>query len=311
MSDRGTPRSLRTMNGYGSHTFLWENAAGERFWVKYHFKTLQGVDNFTAAEAAAMTGTDPDYHRRDLFDAIRRGEAPEWRAEMQVMPFEDAATYRFNPFDVTKAWPHADYPPVAIGRLVLNRNPENHFAEVEQAAFEPANMVPGIGPSPDRMLLGRMFSYPDAHRYRIGTNYLQLPINRPRVEVHSYNKDGLMRYRHDGAQPVYAPNSYGGPQADPGFADPGWLVEAGELGRYAYEAHRDDDDFVQAGILCREVMSQRDRAHLVSNVVEHLGSPEVTADVRGRAVEYWRRIDAGIGAAVARGVGLEPVAEAA
>ena len=180
MSDRGTPRTWRNMNGYGSHTFMWVNAGGERFWVKYHFKTEQGIENFTDAEAKAMVAEDPDYHLRDLFDAIDRGEEPAWRLEMQIMPFEDAANYRFNPFDLTKVWPHGDYPPITIGRMVLNRNPENYFAEVEQAAFEPANMVPGIGPSPDKMLLGRLFSYPDTHRYRIGANYLQLPINRRR-----------------------------------------------------------------------------------------------------------------------------------
>ena len=305
MSDRGTPRSWRTMHGYGSHTVLWANAAGDRFWVKYHFKSVQGIDNFTAGEAEAMTAKDPDYHRRDLFEAIRLGEAPEWRLEMQVMPFEEAADYRFNPFDVTKVWPHADYPPVTVGRLVLNRNPENHFAEVEQAAFEPANMVPGIGPSPDKMLLGRMFSYPDAHRYRIGTNYLQLPINRPRVPVRSYNKDGSMRYRSDGAAPVYAPNSYGGPVANPSYAEPGWAIEAGEIGRYAYEAHSADDDFVQAGTLWRDVLSELDRAHLVANVVGHLGRPELSSDVLLRAVDYWRKVDPGLGNAVVWGLGLE------
>jgi catalase len=311
MSDRGTPRSWRTMHGYGSHTFLWANAAGERFWVKYHFKSVQGIDNFTAGEAEAMTAKDPDYHRRDLFEAIRRGDAPEWRLELQVMPFEEAADYRFNPFDVTKAWPHADYPPVTIGRLVLDRNPRNHFAEVEQAAFEPANMVPGIGPSPDKMLLGRMFSYPDAHRYRIGTNYLQLPINRPRVPVRSYNRDGSMRYRSDGAAPVYAPNSYGGPRADPSYREPGWAIEAGEIGRYAYEAHSADDDFIQAGALCRDVMSELDRAHLVANIVGHLGRPELSSDVLLRAVDYWRKVDEGVGNAVSWGLGLEPSVDAA
>src|SRR4051794_26249419 len=150
MSDRGTPQSWRTMNGYGSHTFMWVNAGGERFWVKYHFKTAQGIKNFTAAAAAAQAASEPDYHLRDLYDAIRLGNAPEWRLEMQIMPFEDAADYHVNPFDVTKGWPHPDYPPITIGRLVLNRNPENQFTEVEQAAFAPANMVPGIGPSPDK-----------------------------------------------------------------------------------------------------------------------------------------------------------------
>jgi catalase len=151
------------MNGYSSHTYMWVNAEGKRVWVKYHFKTEQGIQNFTAAEAQATAGADPDFHRRDLFESIARGDFPAWQLEMQIMPFEDAATYRFNPFDLTKVWPHSDYPPITIGRLVLNRNPENFFAEIEQAAFEPSNMVQGIGPSPDRMLLGRLFSYHDTH----------------------------------------------------------------------------------------------------------------------------------------------------
>ena len=199
MSDRGTPRTWRHMNGYGSHTYLWINAEGKRVWVKYHFKTEQGIQNFTAAEAQARAGEDPDFHRRDLFKSIQRGDYPAWRLEMQIMPFEDAATYRFNPFDLTKVWPHKDYPPMTVGRLVLNRNPENFFAEIEQAAFEPSNMVQGIGPSPDKMLLGRLFSYHDTHLYRIGTNYQQLPVNQPVSEVHSYNQDGgvaHMRSRH-------------------------------------------------------------------------------------------------------------------
>jgi catalase len=304
MSDRGTPRTWRHMNGYGSHTFLWVNSAGGRFWVKYHFKAVQGIENFTDAQAKAMVAEEPDFHLRDLHDAIARGDAPEWRLELQVMPFEDAADYRFNPFDVTKVWPHADYAPITIGRLVLDRNPENYFAEVEQAAFEPANMVRGIGPSPDKMLLGRLFSYPDAHRYRIGANYLQLPINRPRAEVSSYNKDGAMRYRHAGDQPVYAPNSYGGPKAD-GDPDPGWPVGPGEIGRYAYEAHAEDDDFVQAGNLVRHVMTPVDRDHLVENIAAHLGHG-VSEDVTARAIEYWRNVDDGLGARIASRLGRPP-----
>jgi catalase len=302
MSDRGTPRTWRHMHGYGSHTFMWINDAGKRFWVKYHFKTVQGIENFTDAQAKAMVAEDPDFHLRDLHEAIERGDAPEWRLEIQVMPLEDAAEYRFNPFDITKVWPHADYEPIPIGRLVLDRNPENYFAEVEQAAFEPANMVPGIGPSPDKMLLGRLFSYPDAHRYRIGTNYLQLPINQPRAEVHSYSKDGAMRYRHAGDQPMYAPNSYGGPKADERFADPSWPVGGGEIGRYAYVAHAEDDDFVQAGNLVRHVMSAVDHDHLVENIAAHL-SHEVSGDVTSRAIEYWRSVDAELGGRVASRLG--------
>jgi catalase len=309
MSDRGTPRSWRTMHGYGNHTFMWVNASGERFWVKYHWKTVQGIDNFTAAEAQAMTAEDPDFHRRDLFAAIRRRDAPEWRLELQVMPFAAAAEYRFNPFDVTKVWPHGDYPPITVGRLVLDRNPENHFAEIEQAAFAPANMVPGIGPSPDKMLLGRLQSYPDAQRYRIGTNYAQLPANRPHVEVHNYNADGSMRYRHSGAQPTYSPNGYGGPEADPGFADPSWRTEAAEIGRYAYALHADDDDFVQARNLWL-LLAPTEREHLVDNIVGHL-CQDVSAPVISRAVAYWRSVDQELGDRVAFGISPSRLARSA
>src|SRR6266404_2620676 len=175
MSDRGTPRTYRNMNAYGSSTYMWENAAGKKFWVKYHFKTEQGVQNFTDTEARAMFAEDLDYHRRDLRDAIVRKDYPAWRLEMQIMPFEDAANYRFNPFDLTKVWPHTDYPLIDVGRYVLNRNPENYFAEIEQSTFEPSNMVPGVGPSPDKMLLGRLFSYHDTHLHRVGPNGHQLP----------------------------------------------------------------------------------------------------------------------------------------
>jgi catalase len=219
------------------------------------------------------------------------------------MPFEDAADYRFNPFDLTKVWPHGDYPTIEIGRLVLNRNPENYFAEVEQAAFEPANLVPGIGPSPDKMLLGRLFSYPDTHRHRIGANYLQLPINQPRSPVHSYNKDGAMRYRHNGGQPVYAPNSFGGPAADPArYGEPGGWEASGEIMRSAYTLHRDDNDYVQPGTLWREVLTDAGRDHLVSNIVAHM-SDGVDRDVRVRALEHWRRVDPELGARIAKGLG--------
>ncbi len=302
-TDRGTPRTWRNMNGYGSHTFLWVNAGGEKSWVKYHFKTDQGIANFSGAEAMAMAAEDPDFHLRDLHEAIERGDHPSWTLEVQVMPFEAAADYRFNPFDLTKIWPHGDYPPMTIGRFVLDRNPENYFAEVEQASFEPSNMVPGIGPSPDKMLLGRLFSYPDTHRYRIGPNYLQLPINQPRVPVHSYNKDGAMRYRHNGSQPVYAPNSFGGPAADPDrFGDPGWQV-AGEIVRSAYSLRRDDDDFGQPGALYRNVLSPTDRDHLVGNVVGHLRGG-VSDVIVGRALAYWRSVDAGLADRISAGLGL-------
>jgi catalase len=306
MSDRGTPRTWRNMNGYSSHTYSWQNAAGNVVWVKYHWKTEQGIANFTDAEAKAMRAEDPDYHRRDLWQSIERKDFPAWRLEVQIMPLEDAASYRFNPFDLTKVWPHADYPPITLGRFVLDRNPENYFAEIEQAAFNPSNMVPGTGLSPDKMLLARSFSYADTHRYRIGTNYQQLPVNRPQVEVHSYSKDGAMRYAYMPGQPVYAPNSFGGPKADPHRGDDvDWWVEAGEMLRAAYVAHKDDDDFVQPRALYQKVMTPTDREHLANNIVTHL-SQGVPRTIQERAVrDYWAKVDADLGARVARGLGIE------
>ncbi|MGW1160145.1 catalase [Streptomyces sp. NPDC002519] len=306
MSDRGTPRTWRHMNGYGSDTYMWENAAGKKFWVKYHFRTEQGIQNMTDAEARAMYAKDLDCHRRDLRDAIAREDFPSWRLDMQIMPYEDAADYRFNPFDVTKVWPHEDYPPIPVGRFVLDRNPENFFAQIVQAGFDVANFVPGIGPSPDRMVLGRMFAYADSNRYRTGPNYAQLPVNQARNEVHNYNKDGPMRYRHNGNQPVYAPNSYGGPKAEPQrYRDPSWFVEAAEIMRTAYQARKDDDDFIQPGTLYRQVMKPTDRDHLVDNIVGHL-SQGVERSIQERAInDYWTKVDPDLGARVAQGLGLK------
>ena len=303
MSDRGIPRTWRHMNGYGSHTFSWVNADSECFWVKYHLKTVQGVENLSDEQAATTAGEDGDFHRRDLTEAISAGDAPEWRLEMQIMPFNQAADYRFNPFDLTKVWPHGDFPTIPVGRLVLHRNPENFFAEVEQAGFSPANLVPGTGLSPDKMLMGRIFSYHDAHLHRIGANYEQLPINSPKVEVRSYNKDGAMAFRHAAAQPVYAPNSHGGPQADTDLgADLGWSVAAGELGRYAYAKHAQDDDFGQAGTLYRDVMSDTDREHLAANIVAH-ASNRVSSQTQLRVIAYWTNVDPQLGTDVAAGLG--------
>jgi catalase len=220
--------------------------------------------------------------------------------QVQIMPFEDAADYRFNPFDLTKVWPHADYPPISIGRFTLTRNPENYFAEIEQAAFEPANMVPGIGPSPDKMLQGRLFSYPDTHRHRIGTNYLQLPVNRPHSPVSSYNRDGAMRQENPG-DPVYAPNSYGGPQADPELWKGESYEVAGEIVRSASRPHREDDDFVQPRALYERAMSETDREHLVTNITNHVQAG-VTADILPRVIDYWRNVHPDLGARVAKNV---------
>ncbi|HEY0542173.1 MAG TPA: catalase [Actinoallomurus sp.] len=303
MSDRGTPYSWRHMNGYGSHTFMWINAAGEKFWVKYHFKTDQGIKNFTDADAGAQTALDRDFHIRDLSYAIQAGEHPSWTVQIQVMPFEDAADYRFNPFDLTKVWPHGDYPPINIGRFTLNRNPADYFTDIEQAAFEPANLVPGIAASPDKMLQGRLFSYPDTHRYRIGPNYLQLPVNRPRVPVHSYNKDGAMRYENYG-DPVYAPNTVGGPQADPSLYEGESYGITGEIVRAAYTLHSQDDDYGQPRALYENVLSDTDRANLAGNIVGHASRPEVTDEMKARVVEYWRNVAKELGDNVAKGLGV-------
>jgi catalase len=290
MGDRGIPRTWRHMNGYGSHTYMWVNAEGEKSWVKYHFISDQGVECLTQEEADRLASTDGDYHTRDLFDSIGRGDHPSWTLKMQIMPFGEAKSYRFNPFDLTKVWPHSDYPLVEVGRMTLDHNPTDYHSEVEQLAVEPSNMVPGIGPSPDKMLLGRMFSYPDAHRHRIGVNYNQLPVNAPVSPVNSYSKDGAMRYTKV-FDPVYAPNSKGGPQADTGrFGEPaGWHAD-GEMVRAAYTLHAEDDDWGQAGTLVREVMDEAQRDRLVHNIAGHL-LDGVTAPVLRRAFEYWRQVD--------------------
>jgi catalase len=301
MGDRGIPRSWRLMNGYSSHTYMWINTAGEKFWLKYHFISDQGVDFLTQDEADHLAGADSDYHMRDLYQAIDRGEYPSWTLKVQVMPFEEAKTYRFNPFDMTKVLPHGDYPLIEVGKFTLDRNPTDNHTEIEQAAFEPSNLVPGIGPSPDKMLLGRMFSYPDAHRARIGANYNLLPVNAPKSPVHSYSKDGAMRFRNV-SDPVYAPNSKGGPKADTvHYGEPaGWYTD-GEMVHAAQTLHADDDDWGQAGTLVRDVLDDAARARLVSNIVGHL-LDGVTEPVLLRAFEYWRNVDKDLGDRVEQGV---------
>ena len=302
MGDRGVPRSWRHMNGYSSHTYMWVNAAGEKFWVRYHFKTDQGIEFLTQDEADDLAGKDGDYHTRDLHEAIERGDHPSWTLKMQIMPFEDAKTYRFNPFDLTKAISQQDYPLIEVGKMTLDRNPVDYHTEIEQAAFEPNNLVPGIGPSPDKMLLGRLFSYADAHRYRIGSNYRELPVNTPHAaEVRSYSKDGHMRH-HNRGDPVYVPNSKGGPRADTErFGEPaGWHTD-GEMVRTANTLHSEDDDWGQAGTLVREVLDDAARERLVGNVVGHL-LDAVSEPVLVRAFDYFRNVDKDLGDRIEAGV---------
>ena len=294
MGVRGLPRTWRHMNGYGSHTYMWVNASGEKFWVKYHFHTEQGMAYFTNEEAAAMSGADADSHRRDLFEAIARGEHPSWRMSVQVMPYAEARSYRINPFDLTKTWSHADYPLIRVGRMLLNRNPENFFAQIEQAAFSPGNTVPGIGLSPDKMLLGRAFAYADAQRNRIGANFHQLPVNQPKTRVNTYMFDGQMAYHHSGNAPVYAPNSAGRSWADEtGPVADGWETD-GEMVRSAYSLRAGDDDFGQPGILVRDVFNDEQRAKLVEQVAGSLLGG-VREPVLSRAIQYWKNIDASVG----------------
>ncbi|WP_226781346.1 catalase [Oceaniglobus trochenteri] len=301
MGDRGIPKTWRHMDGFSSHTYMWVNAEGEKFWVKYHFKTDQGNEFLTQAEADRIAGEDADYHRRDLFNAIRDGNHPSWTLHMQIMPFEEARTYRFNPFDLTKVWPHADYPLIEVGKLTLDRNPTDFHTEIEQAAFEPSNLVRGIGLSPDKMLLGRGFSYSDAHRARLGANYKQIPVNRPKSPVHSYSKDGAMRVQNV-SDPVYAPNSYGGPAADPSLTDDAGLWYAdGDMVRRAYTLREDDDDWGQAGTLVRDVLDDAARDRLVGNIVGHLKGG-VSDKVLERAFEYWRNVDQTLGERIEKGV---------
>ena len=307
MGDRGLPKSWRNMNGYGSHTYQWVNEAGERFWVKFHYHTQQGMEFLSNEEATRLAGEDAEYHRRDLWEAIERGDYPKWTLSVQVMPYEEAKTYRFNPFDLTKVWPHADYPLHEVGVLELNKNPDNFFAEIEQAAFAPSNMVPGMGVSPDKMLLGRVFAYADAQRYRIGSNFHQLPVNQPQgVEggfgaVNQWMFDGNQACHHSGTAPVYAPNSLGREYSDwQGTTAEGWEAD-GEMVRQAYALRSDDDDFGQAGTMVREVFDDAARDRLVETLTGGLSGIK-RQEVLERAFWYWKSVDEGIGTRVEQAV---------
>lgn len=298
-SDRGLPLSYRFVNGYGSHTYSLINAAGERFWVKFHFKTMQGIKTMTNAEAAAVVGNDRESSQADLFGAIERGEFPRWRMCIQVMPEAEAETYRWNPFDLTKVWPHADYPLIDVGMVELNRNPENYFAEIEQAAFEPSNIVPGIGFSPDKMLQARIMSYADAHRYRIGVNYAALPVNQPHAPVHTYHRDGQMRFDANGGGSVnYEPNSFSGPTQRAEYAEPPLKV-SGDAARYD---HRDgNDDYTQPGNLFR-LMSADQQKQLAHNLAAAMqGVPEF---IVRRQLAHFSKADPNYGRMVAEALGL-------
>lgn len=299
MSDRGLPQSYRNVDGFGSHTYSFINAVGERHWVKFHFKTQQGIKNWTNAEAAEKVANDRETHQRDLYEAIECGEFPKWKFSVQVMPEADVGKHWYNPFDLTKVWPHKDYPLIEVGILELNRNPENYFAEVEQATLSPANVVPGIGHSPDKMLQGRIFSYADAHRYRVGVNAEQLSVNKPRCPVHTYHADGTMRLAgKPNPDAYYEPNSFTGPAEDPAIKEPS-LKLSGNADRYSHRVG--NDDYRQAGDLFR-LMSAAQKDQLFDNIKAAMDG--VPTEIVQRQVAHFHRADPQYGSGVATRMGL-------
>lgn len=305
-SDRGTPDGYRFMHGFGSHTFSLINAKNERFFVKWHFKTKQGIKNLTPRRAQELAGSDPDYAQRDLFEAIERGDYPKWSVEIQVMPEAEAATYHINPFDLTKVWPHRDYPPMPVGEIGLNRNPDNYFFDVEQAAFAPSSVVPGLGFSPDKMLQGRLFAYADAHRYRLGVNYHQIPVNRPINETKHYHRDGAIRVDgNDGSTQNYHPNSFDQVITEREVEVPPY-AGVGPVARYD---HRSDADYYsQAGALFR-LMETAQKKLLIDNIVGAMRT--VPEFIQRRQVAHFFKADKAYGEGVAKGLGLAVTEEPA
>lgn len=303
-SDRGIPKNFRYMDGFSSHTFSWINSDGERSWIKYHFKTKQGIQCLTREEGMRIAGEDPDHATRDLFDAIQRGEYPAWRVSVQVMSEKQAKDYQINPFDLTKVWPHGDFPLFEFGELVLNKNPQNYFAEVEQAAFSPANIVPGIGFSPDKMLQARLFSYHDANLYRVGTNYQALPVNESRgTTTRNYQRDGTMRFDSNGGPSVnYEPNSFGGPVETKSLKEAAYTEAIQAVAARYDKDYKGNDDYIQPGNLFR-LMTQEKRALLIHNIVEHM--KPVQHAIQVRQIQQFYLADPEYGQRVAEGLGIK------
>jgi catalase len=301
-SDRGLPRTLRHMHGFGSHTYAMVNAKGQRVWVKFHFKSKQGIDNMTDAESAALIGKDRESHQRDLFDAIERGDYPRWRFCIQVMTDEQAQQFRWNPFDLTKVWPHAEYPLIEVGTLELNRNPENYHAEVEQSAFSPSALVPGIEPSPDKMLQARLMSYADAHRYRVGTNYQQLPVNKPRCPFANYQRDGAMATAENyGSQPNYFPNTESGTPVDHEQYKEAPLP-LGDVTADRYDSREGHDDYTQPGTLWR-LLGEDQQNRTAKAIAGALG--QARQDIQIRQLGHFFRADPTYGQKVADALGID------
>ncbi len=300
MSDRGIPYSYRHMHGFGSHAFSLINAQNQRIWVKFHFVTQQGIKNLTDAEAEAIIAKDRESHQRDLYESIERGEFPQWKMFIQVMTDEQAKKLPYNPFDLTKVWYRKDYPLIEVGYFELNKNPENYFADVEQAAFNPANIVPGIGFSPDKMLQGRLFSYGDAQRYRLGVNHHQIPVNAPRCPVNSYHRDGQMRVNGNAGSTLgYEPNSFGKWQEQPEFKEPPLSLE-GAADNWNF---RDDDDdyYTQPGLLFR-LMTPEQQQVLFENTARSMG--DIPKEIKIRHIGNCLKADPAYGQGVAKALGI-------
>ena len=299
MSDRGIPKSYRHVNGYGSHTYSLINASGERFWVKFHFKTLQGIETLTNDQAEAVIAKDRESNQRDLFENIQAGNFPKWSFEIQIMTDSQAKNCAFNPFDLTKVWPHGDFPMIKVGIMTLNENPKNYFNEIEQASFSPSSIVPGISFSPDKMLQARIFSYPDAHRYRVGTHYEMLPVNRPIVDVNTYNLDGSMNFEiKEPTDAYYEPNSFDGAVEDKSFAEPAF--ETGDVAnRYN---HRDgNDDFSQPRALFN-LMSDYQKEQLFNNIAAAMqGVPRNIVD---RQISLFEQVHVNYAVGVKKALGI-------
>jgi catalase len=290
MSDRGLPTAPMYMNGYGSHTFSFWNNDSERYWVKFHFKTQQGHKFYTNEEAKKVIGESRESYQEELFGAIERGEFPKWKFKVQIMPEADAEKTPYNPFDLTKVWPHADYPLIDVGEIELNRNPENYFTDIENAAYSPSNVVPGISFSPDKMLQARIFSYADAHRYRLGAHYESLPINRPKSEVAHYHKDGLMQYYvNRNTDAYYEPNSFGGPVADPSVEEPPLKI-SGDIARYEYE--EEIDVYAQPRDLFN-MFDDAQKQRLFSNIANSMAG--VPAEIIERQLAHFDKVDPAYG----------------
>ncbi|MCF8450154.1 MAG: catalase [Taibaiella sp.] len=308
MSDRGTPMGHRHMDGFGSHTFSMINADNEKVWVKFHFKNMQGIKNFTNDEAADMKSKDPDYAQRDMVTAIDKKDFPKWEMKIQVMTPEQAEAFPYNPFDLTKVWPHADFPLIDVGTMELNQIPKNYFADVEQSAFAPAHVVDGISYSPDKMLQGRLLSYPDAHRYRLGVNYEQIPVNKCPYMVANYERDGTMNIDGNGEDnPNYFPNSFDDIYTDNSYKEPSMFLDSNIADWYDRNGPNDNDHYTQPGLLFTKAMNDYDRHNLVSNIVGAMSG--ITGEKRdliiNRQLCHFFRANVQLGIAVAKGLGVD------